>query len=361
MILNENKLEGSEKKDFYKVLRSRVEKYFSSNDCSRYANLNMKVKTIIMLLIYFIPYILTVTGLVHQTSSIIILWVIMGFGMAGIGLSIMHDANHGAYSSKSWVNKLLGYTMNIIGANAKIWKLQHNLLHHNYTNIYGKDDDINPPSILRFSPHSQKYSYHKLQFLYVWIFYASSTLSWITAKEFVQAIRYRNKGIITKRSELIKILLQLLVWKIFYYSYMLVLPIYLFPELAWVLFFAFITMHLTTGLILSLIFQTAHITPECVYPKADNKDEILNNWAVHQMVTTSNYSPKSKLFSWYIGGLNYQVEHHLFPGICHIHYRKISTIVSSTAKEFDVPYHTQRNFLIAISKHVKMLYSLGRN
>jgi linoleoyl-CoA desaturase len=78
------------------------------------------------------------------------------------------------------------------------------------------------------------------------------------------------------------------------------------------------------------------------------------------MSTTSNYAPKSRIFSWLIGGLNFQVEHHLFPNICHIHYSKISKIVSETAQEFKIPYLEKRTFLMALSDHVKMLRQLGK-
>jgi linoleoyl-CoA desaturase len=102
------------------------------------------------------------------------------------------------------------------------------------------------------------------------------------------------------------------------------------------------------------------VVPSSEYPTPDEEGQLQNNWAIHQMLTTANFSPKSSFFSWYIGGLNYQIEHHLFPNICHVHYRKISAIVKQTAQEFGVPYNVQPNFVKAVWSHGKMLKKLGR-
>ncbi|HEY9115353.1 MAG TPA: fatty acid desaturase, partial [Bacteroidales bacterium] len=157
-----------------------------------------------------------------------------------------------------------------------------------------------------------------------------------------------------------KELKQIILWKLFYYSYILVLPLLLVPVSPWLTLLGFVTMHAITGFSLSIVFQTAHVMPDNIYPLPDNDGNMENNWAIHQMLTTSNFSPKSRIFSWFIGGLNYQVEHHLFANICHVHYKDISKIVVETAKEHGVPYRTQRNFMLALWNHYKMLRHLGR-
>ncbi len=118
--------------------------YFKSNDISRHANSEMTIKTIVMFALYFVPYFLIIAGVVTGTAWLVGLTIIMGFGLAGIGLSVMHDANHGAYSKRQWINTTIGYSMNLIGANAFNWKMQHNVLHHSYTNVHGEDEDISP-------------------------------------------------------------------------------------------------------------------------------------------------------------------------------------------------------------------------
>jgi len=320
----------------------------------------MVIKTIIMLTVFFVPLIVMSTGLVSSPALIFALYITSGLGMAGVGMGVMHDAIHGSYSKHKLVNKYVGYTMNLIGANANVWRVQHNVLHHTYTNVDEGDDDINSPFFLRFSPNAKHYWIHRFQHLYIWFFYGLSTISWITTKDFVRVKRYREMGFFNKEGEYGKEVLKITGWKLFYYSYALVLPLIMIPLPAWIIVLAFLSMHFVTGICISLVFQTAHIVSDAAFPKADHEGLISNDWTVHQLATTSNYAPRSKVFSWLIGGLNFQVEHHLFPNICHIHYSKLSEIVSETAREFNVPYMVKKTFVEALSDHVKMLRQLGR-
>ncbi|MFD2835369.1 acyl-CoA desaturase [Gramella sp. AN32] len=320
----------------------------------------MKLKTALMLSLFLIPLTTLSLGIINSTGMLFTLYILSGFGMAGIGMGVMHDAIHGSYSKSSKLNKILGYTMNLIGANATVWKLQHNVLHHTYTNIQESDDDINMPFFLRFSPHAKKYKIHKFQFIYVWFFYSISTIAWITMKDFVRLFRYRNMGMIPSKAEFRDSLIKLIFWKILYYTYALILPAVFLPFSFGLVLLAFLSMHIVTGLVISCVFQVAHIMPGIEYPTSNEEGEIENNWLVHQLLTTSNFSPKSKLFSWLIGGLNYQIEHHLFPNICHVHYRHISPIVKDIALQYGIAYNEKSTFVEALGDHLKMLKTLGK-
>ncbi|MDN5202440.1 acyl-CoA desaturase [Fulvivirgaceae bacterium BMA10] len=312
-----------------------------------------------MLTVFFAPLIIINSGIVLSPLMLFILYIISAFGMAGIGMGIMHDAIHGSYSSSKRINKYMGYTLNLIGANAIVWKIQHNVLHHTYTNIDEADDDINAPFFLRFSPHAKKYWLHQFQHLYVWLFYGLSTISWVTAKDFVRIVRYKKMGFFNEKNELGKVILKVVGWKLVYFSYTLILPLLVVPLAPWIIILAFISMHFVTGLLISTIFQTAHVVPSTEFPLPDENGLIANDWSIHQLATTSNFSPRSRFFSWLIGGLNYQIEHHLLPNICHVHYRKLSRIVAETAKEYGIPYLTKKTFVAAVWDHVKMLRQLG--
>lgn len=345
--------------DFSKVLRSRVNAYFKTNNISRHANASMVVKTIIMLSLFFIPLITICLGVITTTGMLFLAYIISGFGMAGIGMGIMHDAIHGSYSKSKTINSLLSYTFNLIGANATVWKIQHNVLHHTYTNIDQADDDINAPFFLRFSPHAKHYWLHKFQHIYIWFFYGISTISWITTKDFVRLKRYKNMGFLQEKNEYQKKLLSMIGWKLFYYSYALIIPMIMVP-LSWgVILLAFLSMHFVTGLLVSIVFQIAHIMPSTEFPLPNEAGLMKKNWYRHQFATTSNFSPKSKLLFWLIGGLNYQVEHHVLPDVCHIHYKKITRIVEETAEEYGMPYHVKKSVFHAIQDHIKMLKFLG--
>ncbi|TBW27135.1 acyl-CoA desaturase [Gramella sp. KN1008] len=345
--------------EFSRTLRKRVKAYFKKNKLNPHANSSMGLKTLTMLSLFFVPLIIINTGYVSNPWLLIGLYITSGLGMSGIGMGIMHDAIHGSYSKNKTTNKVLGYTFNLIGANAGVWKIQHNVLHHTYPNIDGADDDINQPFFLRFSPKSERLKLHKFQYLYVWFFYALSTIFWITAKDFVKITRFKNMGFLNKKNEFRKAVSSIIGWKLLYFSYALILPLIMVPQPAWIILLAFLFMHLVTGLLISTVFQVAHILPETDFPEPDTRNIIAGDWYHHQLNTTSNFSPKSQVFSWLIGGLNYQVEHHLFPNICHVHYKNISGIVKKTALEFNLPYHINKSFFGAIAGHIKMLKILG--
>lgn len=320
----------------------------------------MIVKTVIMLLVFITPLIIINTGIVASVWLLFTLYIISGLGMAGIGMGIMHDAIHNSYSKNQTVNKYLGYTLNLIGANASVWKIQHNVLHHTYTNIEEADDDINPPFFLRFTPHTRWYKIHKFQHIYSWFFYGLSTVSWVTVKDFIRMAKFRKMGFFKEKQAFNTELMKVIAWKVISFTFVLILPIIMVPLAAWITILAFITMHFVTGLLITTVFQLAHIVPTSDYPLPDKNGLIEGDWATHQLLTTSNFSPKSRFFSWAIGGLNYQIEHHLLPNICHVHYRKISHIVAQTAKEYGLPYNNKHNFASAVREHFRMLRQLGR-
>jgi len=281
--------------------------------------------------------------------------------MSGIGLSVMHDANHSSYSKNSTINKLMSGIIYLVGGNPINWQTQHNVLHHTYTNVEGLDQDISSVSILRFSPHQKRKKIHKFQFLYAWAFYSLLTVSWMTAKEYVQLYDFDKKNLLKSQSKSLKrLLFDLTIAKIAYFIVFLVLPLVLSNTSSLFVFFSFMSMHFVAGLFLTSIFQTAHVMPDNEYPLPTDENKLDGNLLAHQLITTSNYAQQSKSFSWFVGGLNYQVEHHLFPNICHVHYRKISPIVKEVALEYNLPYYTRKTFLKAINDHIKMLKYFGK-
>ncbi len=344
--------------DFVTTLRERVNAYFETNNIERHGGAPIIIKTVIMFILYFTPLVLMIFGVVTNPWLVISMWLIMGLGGVGIGVNVMHDANHGAFCKSAFWNNLMGKSVNLIGGNARTWKLQHNVLHHAYTNVHGMDHDLDAPIFLRFSPHQEKRWYHRFQHIYAWFFYGLQTLARTLATDFKNAKLFRKEGLIKNISDYRKMVWQITVGKLIYFTYILAIPLIFAPIPWWLILLGFATMHYVSGLVLALIFQSAHVMPELDFALPDGEVSE-NNWSVHQMRTTTNFSPKSRIFSWFVGGLNFQIEHHLFSNIAHTHYRSISTIVSETAKEFGIKYHTQRNFAIAIWEHGKMLKRLG--
>lgn len=347
---------------FFPTLNQRVNQYFKSNNISKHANAAMVFKTFVMFAIYFTPYGLLLSGVLESDLSRWMAAIGMGLGMAGIGLSIMHDANHGAYSSKQWVNDLLGATLNLVGGHAFNWKVQHNVLHHTYTNVHEVDEDISPRGVLRMAPGSDWKPMHRYQHIYAWFFYGLLTFVWILFKDFQRLTKYQQEGMVQRqKSNAWKEWTVLLITKAVYILYICVIPIVVLDISFGTWFIGFLTMHYIAGFILAIIFQPAHVIDGTLYPEPDDQGNLENNWAVHQMQTTTNFARRNRLFSWYVGGLNYQVEHHLFPQICHIHYKSIAPIVEATAKEFGVPYKSKDTFFEALADHARMMRQLGQS
>ena len=348
------------KAEFFGTLRKRVSEYFEANKISKHANAAMVVKTISMLIIYLTPFGLILSGIFENIWINIGLWIVMGLGMAGCGLSIMHDANHGAYSSNQRVNKFIGSVMYLIGGNPANWRIQHNVLHHSFTNVDGLDEDISPAPILRFSPTKPRRPMHKYQHIYAYFLYALMTVLWSTTKDFKQVLRYKRMGLAkTQNRSSEGIFWEIIISKLFYYAIFLVLPL-IYSATPWYFtFLGYAIMHLLCGFILGIVFQPAHVMPKMEFVKPTEKGTVENSWAIHELHTTSNFAPDNKILSWYVGGLNFQVEHHLFPNICHIHYKPLSKIVRETATEFGIPYFSIPSFRQALSEHTKMLKALG--
>ncbi len=349
--------------DFGKAVSTRVNEYFRSKNIPRLGDYRIWIKIIALPLLYIVPFAIIMRGVFSDSLLMFYaLWLVMGVGLAGCGLGIMHDACHGAISKNKAINNFLGeFVMALAGGSVINWKIQHNVLHHSYTNIDGYDEDIDPAGIMRFSPHQPHKPFYRFQIIYAWFLYGLMTFFWATFKDFAQLSRYNKKGLVERQGTTYKKeLTKLIILKIVYYAVFIALPL-LFLDVAWYhIAAAWFSMHFVAGLILALVFQPAHVVPDSEYPLPDANNNVQGDRLIHQLLTTSNFAPSNRILSWYVGGLNYQIEHHLFPTMSHVHHREVSKIVEKTALEFGLPYHSQPTFLGAIANHAKMLYKLSK-
>ena len=353
------KFSSKDPKRFFKILNNRVNNYFKKNNTNKKGNWNLYSKAIILFLLFSVPYFIIMLIQPNQWVSLLLI-ILTGVGMAGVGMNIMHDGNHGSFSTKKWINKLMGSSIYILAGNAYNWQIQHNVLHHTYTNIHGHDEDLAAGRILRFSKHSKWFSYHKFQHFYSFLLYGLMTINWAITGDFIQTFRYLKKKLSFKKFiNPRKQWLNLILTKIIYFIIWIVLPIIFLDLVWWKILIGFFIMHYIAGVILTTIFQLAHVVENVDMPIPSYDGNMKNTWAIHQLFTTSNFSTNNKLINWFSGGLNFQVEHHLFPGISHIHYKKISKIVKDTAFEFNLPYNEYSTTREAIKSHFNFLKLMG--
>jgi linoleoyl-CoA desaturase len=342
---------------FQQELKRRVTEYFETNRISPHANWRMVLKTIVILLWLAASYVL----LVFFSSSLIlaiITAVAVAQGFVLVGFNIMHDGAHGSYSKSKKVNWLMGFTLDLIGGSHMFWRHKHNILHHTYTNVNELDDDIHVGSLMRFSPAQKRRPWHRFQHWYAFPLYGFMTLLWVSYGDFRKFFTGRIGDYELPTPSPGATFLFFLT-KFFYFSYMLILPM-LFHPVAYVIGF-FLLVHFVLGITMATVFQLAHVVGENTFPTPHPESgEIDNEWAIHEVETTANFARKNKLAAWYFGGLNFQIEHHLFPRVCHIHYPAISKIVERTCHEFGIKYVSYPTIRAAVAAHWRFLKKLGR-
>ncbi len=344
---------------FYSELKSRVSNYFEERNLSPHANAQMILKTVVIFTFTFGAYGLIIADFL-PLWTMLLLSIAMGIGIAGLGFSVAHDSIHGAYSSNSKVNYILGLTMNLIGGNRYVWSITHNLVHHTYSNIHEYDEDLELAPFIRLSKHKAHQPIHRFQHVLAFVAYSFATVFWVLFKDYKKLSQqdigpYRNKK--HPPSEI----LLLIIFKAVYYSYMFLIPLLVMDLAWWQFLIGFLTVHLVAGIILGIVFQLAHTVEGTEHVKDEGDGMMKESWAVHQMRTTSNFAMHNRFINWYAGGLNFQIEHHLFPRICSVHYPAISKILQRTAAQYNVPYNFHENFGDAVQSHYRYLKKLGRD
>ncbi len=343
--------------EFTRAVRTRIDDYFLKNNLSKHDHPRMYVKTIIILSWLALSY----CGLVFWATSwpVALLCIVsLGVAMAGVGFNIQHDGGHGAYSKYSWINKIMAFNLDLLGGSSYIWKRTHNIIHHSYTNVTGLDGDIELGFMGRLSPHQPRYSFHRFQHIYLWVLYGFITIKWQFRDDFQTLIlgRVGNARVPRPRGW---DLVSFFAGKAVFLTLAIGIPLFFFPWYQVIL--GFLAVSFVQGLLLSIVFQLAHSVEPADFPLPDEDTRKMeNSWAAHQVETTVDFARGSRIASWYTGGLNFQIEHHLFPNICHIHYPEMSKIVEQTALEHGVHYNAHPSVWAAIRSHYRWLRLMGQ-
>jgi linoleoyl-CoA desaturase len=352
------KFSGSDK--FLRELRKRVDGYFERTGKSRRDVPAMYRKTATILAWFFSAYLLLMFA-AHSWYTVLPLAVLMGLGVAAIGFNIQHDAGHKAYSDHTWINRTMAFTLDLMGGSSYLWDWKHNTIHHTYPNITGYDDDIDIGFLGRLTPDQKRLPFHKYQGIYLWFLYGFLAIKWHLVDDFYQLVFPRISGHKIPRPKG-RNLAVFILGKVLFFSMAFVLPMMLHKWYAVIGVYALAAF--VSGVTMAVVFQLAHCVSEAQFPmphaSGENQVKMDTEWAVHQVQTTVDFARGNRFLCWFLGGLNFQVEHHLFSRICHIHYPDLSKVVEEVCHEFGVKYAEHKTFLSALRSHAQWIILMGQ-
>jgi len=355
-LVRPGELKFSARDVFHCELRQRVDFYFSSTglrprDCPQ-----MYLKTVIVVGWCVASYV-PLAFVAGPWWFALPLAISLGLSMAAIGFNVMHDGGHRAYSAYGWINRLMAMSLDLLGGSSYVWARKHNSIHHSYANIAGHDDDIDLGLLARLAPDQRRLKIHRLQQYYLWVLYGLMPLKWLMYDDFRDVLRGRIGGHRLARPKGWDLLI-FAGGKVMFLSLAFGIPL-LFHSVAAVLLL-YLVASFVQGVTLGVVFQLAHCVEEAGFPlPGKDTGRVETTWAAHQIETTVDFARRSRVLSWLIGGLNFQIEHHLFPQICHIHYPAVSRLVEDTCREFGLRYAAHETFLSGVASHFRWLRRMG--
>jgi linoleoyl-CoA desaturase len=342
---------------FHRALKRNIDAYFADSGKSRHANAAMVVKTVVLLAWFVATYVLLVF-VATSAWQVVLLCASLALATAGIGFGIQHDANHGAYTKSAGWNRALGLTLDMLGASSFLWRVKHNIAHHTYTNVDGSDDDMDIGWLARLAPEQPRHPHHGLQHIYLWPLYGFLLLKMHLAYDFKNLARGRVARTHFVRPRGLD-LAELILGKLVFVTITFIVPAMAHPF--WVVLICYAAVTFATSVLMAVVFQLAHCVEGAAFgATADAAGKLPQGWAEHQVVSTVDFARHNRLVTWYVGGLNLQVEHHLFPKVCHVHYPALADIVKRVCLDYDVRYNEQATLRGAIASHWKWLRQMGR-
>lgn len=342
---------------FHSELKKKIGEYFKQRGKSTTGNSKLFFKAILLVIGLMALY----THLVFFTPTTVLAvteCIILGCVTAAVGFNVMHDGAHGSFSRYKWINSLASNFANFLGASQHMWKMKHNVIHHTYTNIHGVDDDIEARPLLRLCDEQPRYKIHRYQHLYFWAAYSLLYIYWIFVTDYKKYFSGKI-GSTPLRKMTLKEHFFFWFYKAAHAFIFVALPIYMVGFMPWLI--GFLCMGMVAGFVLSIVFQLAHTVEHTHFPLPDEATgKMEDEWAIHQVKTTANFATRNKLVCWLVGGLNFQIEHHLFPKISHVHYPAISKIIRKVCADYGIPYIEYPKVRLAVLSHVSYLRQLGR-
>jgi len=349
--------------EFYKTLKSKVENYFLEKKFSPRQSKLMVGRIIAYVLFSFVFHF--ASAFFSSTWLKVVFAAIAGEAMALICFQGIHEASHASLTSSQTTWRTLGSLMDfVLGASYYSWLHQHFLGHHPYTNVsdvsnQALDPDIvtGDPDVRRIKPSQKYFSYYKLQLIYAPLLYGLLTFKFRINDISIWFINKSNGQITLAPPTTYN---KIIFWsgKLFFVLYRIVLPCYFFGWKTTLLIN--IIEELVCSYSLAISFQLNHVAPQAIWPTVNQTTGQVNmDWAEMQIRSTIDYAHGNKWTSFWVGGLNYQVPHHLFPNICQVYYPEIVPMIKEHCKEYNIPYTILPSFWDALVNHLKYLWIMG--
>jgi linoleoyl-CoA desaturase len=352
------KLKFAQNTEFRATLNRRVEDFFKTTGRQKRDCLQMYLKTFIILVSLVASYMFLVF-FAQQWWQALILSIVVGIIATEVGFNIQHDGSHNAYSDIPWVNKMMSMSMDLMGLSSYYWKIGHNVLHHQYVNLTGYDQDIDLGILARKTPYQQWFPHHRWQHYYLWFFYGLYIVQWCWISDFENLFRGKFYDIDYPKPKGIELVIFLSGKAIFF---TLAIGIPLIFHSIWNVLLCYLLVQFTAGTLRGIVCASAHENDEVTFTKLPEESSMVESeWAVHQIENTVNFANHNNFVTWFTGGVNFQIEHHLFPNICHVNYPLIAPLVEETCKEFGIKYQKYESVGDALLSHFRLLRRLGKS
>jgi len=286
---------------------------------------------------------------------------LMGFALAGVGLNLMHEANHGVYNPRKWLNYLIGSIINLMGSHKYLWDLRHNTLHHVYTNVIGVDYDMVKTPLVRLTTRTPRRWFHKYQHFYCMLIYINYTIIWIMIYDWIHLVHfYGTIGTGKKHRIPVLTIISIVFWKAFHLALTIYLPYVLLDIALWQVLIGWVTMHWLLSAVIGVSFQLNHTMEGTQNAVPSKEGRLAENWSQYMLKTSFNFSTKNRLITYFLGGLNFQIEHHLFPNMSYTHYYNIAPMIKEVLQKYGITYNDSGGWLHAVWSHLKYLKRIGQ-
>lgn len=348
----------AETDQFYQTVSERIEQYFNTSQNSRLANPFFYLKASILVAFYLGCY--WVLLKCESTLYAVIAMICMGPLAILIGINVAHDAAHSAISSKAWVNRTFLHLFDMLGANSYMWRMRHVFSHHSFPNILHEDADLKQNPLVRIFPTDVLHKIHKYQFIYAPFLYLLYTINWLYFRDF-KDFKARKIGSLTHPRHPSWEWIKLFLFKSLYLFAMIVLPLAISPLTSAWFIVGFLCMNFAASITITLALIPSHVAEHSRFPLPDNEGLMPHSWSHHQVLTVIDFATQNWMLNLLFGGFNHHVTHHLFPGICHVHYPKLTPIIAQTCREYGLDYRHESSFLNAYFAHYRLLKNNGIN